>query len=158
MNDKNDTLTTNNQETSANRNYKDTVFRFLFRDPKNLLDLYNALHKTHYTNPEDLKIVTLENALYFSVKNDLAFILDSCLYLYEHQSTWNPNMPLRDLIYVTHEYQVLHVNESIYQEKMIKLFAPKFIVFYNGDDKDIGERQTLRLSDAFYTHDDEPNF
>ena len=82
---------------SANRNYKDTVFRMLFSDKKNLLSLYNAVNSRDYTNPDDLEIVTLENAIYMGMKNDLAFIIDTNLYLYEHQSTYNPNMPLRDL-------------------------------------------------------------
>ena len=78
---------------SANRNYKDTVFRMLFSDKKNLLSLYNAVNSRDYTNPDDLEIVTLENAIYMGMKNDLAFIIDTNLYLYEHQSTYNPNMP-----------------------------------------------------------------
>ena len=90
---------------SANRNYKDTVFRMLFSDKKNLLSLYNAVNSRDYTNPDDLEIVTLENAIYMGMKNDLAFIIDTNLYLYEHQSTYNPNMPLRDLFYISSEYQ-----------------------------------------------------
>ena len=72
---------------AANRNYKDTVFRMLFSDRKNLLSLYNAVNQSNYKNPEDLEIVTLENAIYMGIKNDLAFIMDTNLYLYEHQST-----------------------------------------------------------------------
>ena len=90
---------------SAYRNYKDTVFRMLFSDKKNLLSLYNAVNSRDYTNPDDLEIVTLENAIYMGMKNDLAFIIDTNLYLYEHQSTYNPNMPLRDLFYISSEYQ-----------------------------------------------------
>ena len=66
---------------SANRNYKDTVFRMLFSDKKNLLSLYNAVNSRDYTNPDDLEIVTLENAIYMGMKNDLAFIIDTNLYL-----------------------------------------------------------------------------
>ena len=82
---------------AANRNYKDTIFRMIFSDRESLLSLYNAVNKRNYTNPDDLEIVTLENAIYMGMKNDLAFILDTNLFLYEHQSTYNPNMPLRDL-------------------------------------------------------------
>lgn len=92
---------------ATNRNYKDTIFRMLFSDRKNLLSLYNAVNQRDYQNPEDLEIVTLENAIYMGMKNDLAFILDTNLYLYEHQSTYNPNMPLRDLFYICSEYQKL---------------------------------------------------
>ncbi len=79
---------------ATNRNYKDTIFRLLFSDRKNLLSLYNAVNQSNYNNPDDLEIVTLENAIYMGMKNDLAFIMDTNLYLYEHQSTYNPNMPL----------------------------------------------------------------
>ena len=84
---------------TANRKYKDTVFRMLFSDRKNLLSLYNAINGTAYENADDLEIVTLENAIYMGMKNDLAFIIDTNLFLYEHQSTYNPNMPLRDLFH-----------------------------------------------------------
>ena len=89
---------------AANRNYKDTVFRMLFSNRKNLLSLYNAVNQRDYKNPDDLEIVTLENAIYMGMKNDLAFIIDTNLYLYEHQSTYNPNIPLRDLFYISNEY------------------------------------------------------
>ena len=95
------------KQPTANRNYKDTVFRMLFSDRKNLLSLYNAISGAHYDNPEMLEIVTLENAIYMGMKNDLAFIIDTDLFLYEHQSTYNPNMPLRDLFYISSEYQKL---------------------------------------------------
>lgn len=72
----------------ANRNYKDTVFRMIFSDRKNLLSLYNAVNGTSYKNPEELEIVTLENAIYMGMKNDLAFIIATNLFLYEHQSTY----------------------------------------------------------------------
>ena len=91
----------NKTNVTANREYKSTVFSQLFKDKEKLLSLYNALNNSHYTNDDDLEIVTLENAIYMAMKNDLAFILDSKLYLYEHQSTPNPNMPLRDLFYVS---------------------------------------------------------
>ena len=47
----------------TNRNYKDTVFRMLFSDRKNLLSLYNAVSGAHYDDPEKLEIVTLENTI-----------------------------------------------------------------------------------------------
>ena len=92
-------------ETKVQRNYKDTFFRMLFKDKENLLSLYNALNKTHYTDVDMLEITTLENAVYMNYKNDVSFVFDSELMPYEHQSTKNPDMPLRDLFYVT---EVLH--------------------------------------------------
>lgn len=107
---------------SANRNYKDTVFRMLFSDKKNLLSLYNAVNSRDYTNPDDLEIVTLENAIYMGMKNDLAFIIDTNLYLYEHQSTYNPNMPLRDLFYISSEYQKNAGSKNLYTHPACKRY------------------------------------
>ena len=90
---------------AAKKKYKDTIFRMLFSDKKNLLSLYNALNGKNYSNCDQLEIVTLENAIYMSMKNDLAFILDLDLFLWEHQSTYNPNVPLRDLMYIAKEYE-----------------------------------------------------
>ena len=103
----------------ANRNYKDTVFRMIFSDRKNLLSLYNAVNGTSYKNPEELEIVTLENAIYMGMKNELAFIIATNLFLYEHQSTYNPNMPLRDLFYISNEYQKLVVQKSLYSHPLV---------------------------------------
>ena len=74
------------EQPTTNRNYKDTVFRMLFSDRKNLLSLYNAISGSDYDNPEMLEIVTLENAIYMGMKNDLAFIIDTDLFLYEHHA------------------------------------------------------------------------
>ena len=70
----------------------------LFQDRDRLLSLYNAVNGTSYDSPEELTVVTLENAVYMNMKNDVAFLVDFQLNLYEHQSTWNPNMPLRNLV------------------------------------------------------------
>ena len=136
------------KEPKANRNYKDTVFRMLFSDRKNLLSLYNAVNQTDYRNPEELEIVTLENAIYMGMKNDLAFIMDTNLYLYEHQSTYNPNMPLRDLFYICSEYQKLVDKKSLFSSTLQKIPAPNFIEFYNGS-TEIADCTELRLSSAF---------
>ena len=133
---------------AANRNYKDTVFRMLFSDRKNLLSLYNAVNQSNYNNPDDLEIVTLENAIYMGMKNDLAFIMDTNLYLYEHQSTYNPNMPLRDLFYICSEYQKLVDKKSLFSSTLQKIPAPNFIEFYNGSTV-IADCTELRLSSAF---------
>ena len=143
------------KEPKANRNYKDTVFRMLFSDRKNLLSLYNAVNQTDYRNPEELEIVTLENAIYMGMKNDLAFIMDTNLYLYEHQSTYNPNMPLRDLFYICSEYQKLVDKKSLFSSTLQKITAPKFIEFYNGS-MGIADCTELRLSSAFEHLSGEP--
>lgn len=132
----------------ADRRYKDTVFRMLYKDKRRLLELYNAVSGRHYDNPDDLEIVTLDSAVYMGMKNDLAFLLDTGIYLYEHQSTVNPNMPLRDLFYIAAEYNTLIDTQSLYSSVMQKIPTPNFIVFYNGE-QDVADRVEYRLSDAF---------
>lgn len=88
-----------------NRKYKDRLFRFVFRDKKDLLELYNAINGTDYHDAEELEVNTLEDVLYLGMKNDMSFLLDTSMSLYEHQSTWNENMPLRGLLYFAELYQ-----------------------------------------------------
>ncbi|MBQ9120411.1 MAG: hypothetical protein IJY09_10230 [Lachnospiraceae bacterium] len=155
------------------RKYKDTLFRMIFREKENLLSLYNAMNETNYTNPDDLEIVTLENAIYMEMKNDVAFLLYDELYLYEHQSTPNPNMPLRDLFYISREYEKLigipdkpgdlgmmgikgKLPPSLYSSRKIRIPEPTFVVFYNGT-REEPECSTLRLSDLYITKKTQPN-
>lgn len=146
-----------NRSLPANRNYKDTIFRWLFSDKNNLLSLYNAIAGAHYQNPEALNIVTLENAVYMGMKNDLAFVLETGLYLYEHQSTYNPNIPLRDLFYIASEYQSLINQRALYSSTLQTIPTPKFLVFYNGTDENIPDRLELRLSDAYENYSENPD-
>ena len=143
------------KQLTTHRNYKDTVFRMLFSDRKNLLSLYNAVSGAHYDDPEKLEIVTLENAIYMGMKNDLAFIIDTDLFLYEHQSTYNPNMPLRDLFYISSEYQKLVNKKSLYSSVLQKIPAPQFIVFYNGTEKE-KDSWVNHLSEAFENLSSDP--
>ena len=83
----------NENTVTVNRTFKSTVFIMLFEDRNNLLELYNAMTGKHYTDPELLEINTLENAIYMTMKNDVSFLIDGRLSLYEHQSTYNPNLP-----------------------------------------------------------------
>ena len=144
-----------NKQLSTNRNYKDTIFRMLFSDRKNLLSLYNAIRGSHHDDPEKLEIVTLENAIYMGMKNDLAFIIDTNLFLYEHQSTYNPNMPLRDLFYISSEYQKLVDKKPLYSSVLQKIPAPQFIVFYNGTEKK-KDSWVNHLSEAFENLSSDP--
>lgn len=149
------TDTTGTYRTAVNRNYKDTVFRMLFREKENLLSLYNALNGTSYTDIDELEITTLENAVYMNYKNDISFVLDSELMLYEHQSTVNPNMPLRNLIYVTKVWQSRVMGQDIYGRAPVRIPAPKFIVFYNGTDFQ-PEKRILKLSEIYETEQEDP--
>ena len=140
------------------RQTKDIVFRLVFgNDRQALLQLYNALHGTAYTDPHELQIVTLDNAIYISRKNDLAFLLAGSINMYEHQSTLNPNMPVRFLIYLAQEYQLLveSTDRSLYGSELIPLPTPQCVVFYNGT-ADTPDEYKLRLSSAFSNQDVEP--
>ena len=149
-------MTETNNEISVARNHKDRLFRMIFREKKELLSLYNAVNGTSYTNTEELEIVTLENAIYMNMKNDLAFIMDSYLNLYEHQSTYSPNMPLRDLFYIAKELQGQVDHRDLYRNTLIKIPTPRFLVFYNGSEEQ-AEKKYLRLSDAFQKSMDDPD-
>ena len=141
---------------TANRKYKDTVFRKLFSDRKNLLSLYNAINGTAYMDASQLEIVTLDNAIYMGMKNDLAFIINTNLFLYEHQSTYNPNMPLRDLFYISGEYQKLVDLKSLYTSTRLRIPTPNFIVFYNGTEKN-EDRWVEYLSESYENMSGAPN-
>ena len=142
---------------AVNREHKDTVFRMIYKEKKELLTLYNALNGTDYQNPEELAVTTLENAIYFGMKNDVSFLLDSRLMLYEHQSTWNPNIPLRDLLYIARllEKYVNERGKSLYSSALVRLPEPRFVVFYNGL-RNAEDDMILKLSDSFERKEGDP--
>ena len=133
-----------------NHKYKDRLFRLVFNNKRDLLDLYNALNNTCYENPNDLEVNTLEDAVYLSMKNDISFLIGGTLNLYEHQSTYNPNMPLRGLIYLARLYDgyVETKNINLYSSTLKKLPIPQYFVFYNGT-KEQPDETILQLTDAF---------
>lgn len=133
---------------NAARNYKDRIFRMVFREKKALLALYNAMNETDYENEDDLKVTTLESALYLEMKNDVSFGLYDELLLYEHQSTKNPNLPLRNLFYVSDVYSELTKDLFLYGSVPVQIPEPKFVVFYNGLEN-MQEREVLKLSSLY---------
>lgn len=138
------------ENVQENRKYKDTLFRIAFREKKDLLDLYNAVNGTAYTNVDELEINTLENVVYMSYKNDISFLISDMMNLYEHQSTCNENMPLRGLLYLARliDKYITENGINIYQKKLLKIPTPQYIVFYNGTEEEPDER-LMHLSDAF---------
>lgn len=110
-----------NNEIQVNRNHKDGLFRMLFSDTRELLNLYNALSGRNYQDPEEIEITTLINAIYIGVKNDISFVIDGRLSMYEHQSTWNNNMPLRNLLYISNIYSGITEDSNLYSSKLVKL-------------------------------------
>lgn len=137
------------------KQFKDAVFRMLFGNPQYALMLYNALNGTNYEDVGKLEFNTLENAIFMNVKNDLSFLIAHSVNIYEHQSTVNPNMPLRNLFYVADLLQNMVKDRTIYSSKMIRIPTPKFIVFYNGLQK-MPERMHLKLSNMFEIPTDNP--
>ena len=136
---------------TPNRNYKDTVFRDLFGSPErkaNALELYNALNGTDYDDPDALELTTLDDVIYLNVKNDVSFLLADEMVLWEHQSTPNPNMPLRGLLYIARLLSAYIDREhlDIYYAKPVQIPTPRYVVFYIGE-KERPEREVLRFSD-----------
>ncbi len=135
-----------------NRKYRDVLFRHLFREKKDLLELYNALNGSTYQNPEELEVITMEDVIFMKMKNDLSFMIGNTLNLYEHQSTWNANMPLRGMLYFAQQFEGLLASreDDIYGTKRVELPTPVYIVFYNGAGMQT-DNLLLYLSDAFPT-------
>ena len=140
---------------ASERNYKDTVFRMLFREKEALLSLYNAVNRTNFNDVEELEITTLENAVYMGMKNDVSCMFAFELSLYEHQSTVNPNIPLRDLFYVASQLQKMVTKKNLYSSRKTQIPAPRFAVFYNGNTA-MPERQEYRLSELFQKQVERP--
>ena len=144
--------------TNINRQYKDRLFRMIFGSPKNrhhLLSLYNAVNGTAYTNIEDLEITTIDDVIYMGIKNDVSFIISSVMSLYEHQSTFSPNLPLRGFLYSARIYEsyILAGGYDYYGRKLIKIPTPRYIIFYNGTEE-FEDIVKIKLSDAFLIPDD----
>ena len=140
-------------ENTINNENKDRLFKIIFGRNENrewTLSLYNAINGSSYTNPEDITITTVEDVLYLSMKNDVSFLIADTMNLYEQQSTYNPNMPIRMLLYssmVYSKYTRTH-KISLYSKAQKKLPVPKLVTFYNGT-KEMEDKVVLKLSDSF---------
>lgn len=145
----------NNIPLPVNRIYKDRLYKMIFNDKSELLKLYNAINGTSYENPEMLTITTLDNAIYMTMKNDLSFIIDMRLALYEQQSTVNPNLPLRFLMYITDIYSSYTRDMNLYSSNKVQIPQPSFVIFYNGSAAQ-PDRTEYLLSSLFCPATDEP--
>ena len=145
----------NNVSLPVNRIYKYRLYKMIFNDKSELLKLYNAINGTHYDNPAMLTITTLDNAIYMTMENDLSFIIDMRLALYEQQSTVNPNLPLRFLMYITDIYSAYTKDMNIYGSKKVQIPLPSFVIFYNGV-KSQPDRTEFLLSELFHPTTDQP--
>ena len=139
----------------VNRIYKDRLYKMIFNDKSELLKLYNAINRTNYTDPAMLTITTLDNAIYMTMENDLSFIIDMRLALYEQQSTVNPNLPLRFLMYITDIYSAYTKDMNIYGSKKVQIPLPSFVIFYNGV-KSQPDRTEFLLSELFHPTTNQP--
>ena len=140
----------------TNRKIRDTVFCHFMSNESHLLSLCNALNDTGYDESSDITINTLEGSFFSNIKNDISFLLNNLMVvLIEHQTTINPNMPLRFLSYVDELYKryTSTSHKKIYGDDLLKIPAPEFYVFYDGNDTSF-EQQTLKLSNAFETQSD----
>lgn len=152
------------EEITVQSKVYDSLFIAVFgkdseRSKRWRLELYNALNNTNYKDPNALKLNTLENVLFIKMHNDVSFLIDSQLTLYEHQRTTNQNMPLRGFFYFAQLYHkyLIDAEEQLTTSKMIKIPNPNYIVFYNGD-TNRDEDYEMRLSDAFMIEDKSGKF
>ena len=139
--------------SEVSREYKDRLFTFIFNQEEHkdwTLCLYNAMNGSRYENPDDIKITTIKDVIYLGMHNDVSFIIANQLNLYEQQSSYNPNMPLRLLQYTANLFDSYVKDNKLrkHGSKLLQLPAPKFAVFYNGV-KDVPEKTILKLSDSF---------
>ena len=148
------------KKATVHRKYKNNLFIYLFtRKKEYALSLYNAVNGSHYTNEKDLQFKLLEDVLFIEMKNDVSFLFDGTLNLYEHQSTFSYNMPLRGLFYLADLYRKLIRKERLYRKSRIRIPTPKYVVFYNGPVEDMKvDRLELKLSDAFEVPDKSKGF
>ena len=154
----------NQVEVTINQKNKDRLFKFIFGEDTEQskrwrLQLYNALNGTSLTDPDELEINTIENVFYISMRNDISFIVDTEMNLYEEQSSYNPNMPLRGLIYFGILYQkyITKIEKNLISSNRIRIPTPKFYVFYHGGPRQ-PERWKMRLSDSFLSKDESGDY
>ena len=146
----------------VNRKYRDRLFCLLFGNEEykeNILSLYNALCGTSHTNMDDIQIYTIDDVIYIKMKNDVSILLESFLYLWEQQSTYNPNMPIRGLMYFSKMYDryIMENQLNIYGKTLIKLPTPRYTVLYNGTEELPGQMK-LKLSESFINTDTSGDF
>jgi len=134
---------------SVNRNYKDSVFTWLFSDPDLLRELYGAIGGITLPPDVQVSINTLENVLYMDLYNDISFeIGGKLIVLVEHQSTINPNMALRLLLYIARVLEKTVKRKSLYSKRRMSIPWPEFYVLYNGQES-YPDDTIFRLSDLF---------
>lgn len=138
---------------TVNEKYKDRLLNFIFGSEENkewTLSLYNAINHSNYTDKDAIEFNTIKEVLYLGMHNDTSFLISDTMQIYEHQSTYNPNMPLRQLQYLSNLYEgyIKKNNLSKYSSTLISLPIPKMVVLYNGK-RNVDDDTILKLSDSF---------
>lgn len=143
-------------ENDVTRNHKDALFQLAYKDnPKEALNLYNAMNGSNYTDASKLELVFLDRGFILGMENDESFIFDQTLNVFEQQSTINPNMPLRGLFYFADLYRkIIRPHSKLYGSTLVKIPTPKYVVLYNGVRKMKEDCKLLKLSDAFKKKDE----
>ena len=139
-------------EETINKEHKDRLFCYIFGSAENrkwTLSLYNAVNGTDYSDPDEVDITTMGDYIYMGMKNDVSFLINCDLSLYEQQSSYNPNMPVRLLMYLGRQYDkyIKKTKQNVYGRKQMVLPMPRLVTFYNGVES--VNNQVLRLSDSF---------
>ncbi len=142
-------------EQVAKYTAKDSVFTSLFREPKYLLQLYQALHPEDREATEDsITNVTITNVLLDQFYNDVGFqVREKLVILVEQQSSWSINIVVRCLLYLAQTYQEYFTDtkQNIYGSRKLKLPKPEVCVIYTGSRKTRPEY--LSLSKEFFGGD-----
>ena len=136
----------------SNTRYKCTLFSTIFSQKENALEMYNALNGTDYDNPDEITITTLKNVVFINRYNDVSYVLGGVFNLYEHQSTFNPNMPLRSFFYAAQTYEKMVDPKQLLSSSRVKIPTPKFVVFYNGT-KDQPDQTIMKLSESYFNQE-----
>ena len=141
------------EQMKVNPKYKDRLFCLIFGDREhkgNIISLYNALNGTDYDDSEDIKVTTIDDVIYINMKNDVSFIIDSYMSLFEQQSSINPNMPLRGFLYFGNLYNsyITENKLNLYGKTLLKIPTPQYYVLYNGS-AEAPASSELALSEAF---------
>ncbi|MBR4471614.1 MAG: hypothetical protein IKS54_09935 [Erysipelotrichaceae bacterium] len=141
----------NEPQGNVNRRYKDRFFAFLFgSNKKYALDLFNGVNGSDLSDPEEIVFNTIGDFIFMGRRNDVSFLIDDQMNIYEHQSTFSENMPIRMGIYLFRLYEayIEKSKQSLFTSDRIILPEPRLIVFYNGR-KDFSDEIILSLSDSF---------
>ncbi len=141
------------ERVTVNREYKDRLLNFIFGSEENrkwTLSLYNAINHSSYEDENEIVFNTIKEVLYLGMHNDTSFLISDMMSVYEAQSTYNPNMPLRQLQYLGHLYESYITANKLnkYGSELLQLPVPKLVVFYNGL-KETEDEVILKLTDSY---------